>query len=208
MDQIHPKLSDRSHTSALARASARGVALLVLAELAAAEWAPVPLGELALHPFELCALRANASPAAAMDDAELRARCSRRDAGPPALFTLPAVEDAVNLHVECNLNSHINPCALAREPSAFARRWREDDDDDGGAAGRARARAFGAAVERMLRARFRLLVFWGDSTMWHDAHAVLCATSRPDRGALDARDGGPISRARDPARARELASGM
>ena len=85
VQQIHPKLSDRSTL-----APAPGVALLVLAELAAAEWAPVPLGELALHPFELCALRANASPAAAMDDAELRARCSRRDAGPPALFTLPA----------------------------------------------------------------------------------------------------------------------
>ena len=29
------------------------------------------------------------------DDAELRARCSQRERGPPVLFTLPAVEDAV-----------------------------------------------------------------------------------------------------------------
>jgi hypothetical protein len=77
----------------------------------------------------------------------------------------------------CHLNAfNDNTACLLGAPGSFDRRWRNDDGESESERGDPEFDRWGRApvalVEALLDARYRTLVFWGDSTMWHRAFAL------------------------------------
>ena len=132
----------------------------------------------ALEPYELCAVRHNSTPLVEARATEAAHEAAHARSDPPPPRARCGDHYMARDRTACHLNAfNDNTACLLAAPGSFDRRWRDDGSGGGGGSDDDPAfdrwgRAPAELVAALLDARYRTLVFWGDSTMWHDAFAL------------------------------------